>query len=141
MNYVVGFLFSEDQKQVVLVKKKRPQWQAGFYNGVGGKVEYAETFSNAMLREFQEETGVQTLEEDWDLYAEMEGEKFKIKIFCCFNDLYLSQVTTKTDEQIEIVPVELDKLRTTAISNCSWLIGAALDPDRFRFLLRTTYLD
>ncbi len=36
--YVVGFMFTEDEKQVVLIEKKRPEWQAGKLNGVGGKI-------------------------------------------------------------------------------------------------------
>ena len=37
--YVLGFLFNPQHTSVVLVKKNRPDWQRGFYNGVGGHVE------------------------------------------------------------------------------------------------------
>ncbi len=41
--YVLGFAFDEDYEWVALIKKNRPQWQAGKLNGVGGKIEPNET--------------------------------------------------------------------------------------------------
>ena len=55
--YVLGFCFSPSMRSVVLVKKMRPSWQAGYLNGVGGKVEHMESFEDAMQREFSEEAG------------------------------------------------------------------------------------
>jgi hypothetical protein len=37
--FVVGFLFDSDLKLVVLIRKRRPKWMNGRYNGVGGHVE------------------------------------------------------------------------------------------------------
>ena len=34
-SYVLGFYFDAAFKQVVLMKKNRPAWQAGLHNGVG----------------------------------------------------------------------------------------------------------
>ena len=34
--YACGFLFSDDRRHVVLIRKRRPAWQAGKLNGVGG---------------------------------------------------------------------------------------------------------
>ncbi len=51
------FLFSEDRRRVVLINKKRPEWQAGLQNGIGGKVLEGEIYLQAMIREFKEETG------------------------------------------------------------------------------------
>jgi 8-oxo-dGTP diphosphatase len=56
IRYSAGFLFSKDYKQVLLIKKEKPDWQRGLYNGVGGKVEPGETELNCMIREFEEET-------------------------------------------------------------------------------------
>ena len=36
--YVCGLLFSVDRTRVLLIRKRRPAWQAGRLNGVGGKV-------------------------------------------------------------------------------------------------------
>lgn len=62
---VCGFLFSPDGQRVALIRKARPEWCAGRYNGVGGKVEAGETPLAAMVREFREETGIATAESDW----------------------------------------------------------------------------
>jgi 8-oxo-dGTP diphosphatase len=43
IKYVVGFLFNEGKTKVVLIKKNRPDWQKGYFNGVGGKIEGDET--------------------------------------------------------------------------------------------------
>ena len=36
---VVGFAFTEDRRSVILIRKNRPEWQAGRLNGVGGHIE------------------------------------------------------------------------------------------------------
>jgi hypothetical protein len=42
VDYVAGFLFSADRKQVVLVEKINPEWQRGRLNGaVNAVVDYA----------------------------------------------------------------------------------------------------
>ncbi len=58
IEYVAGFLFSEDKKHVLLIQKNKPEWQKGLYNAVGGKIEPEETPLDAMHREFYEETGL-----------------------------------------------------------------------------------
>ncbi len=57
VEYVLGFMFSPDEKKVLLIWKNRPSWQAGKLNGIGGKVNPGETPLEAMEREFIEETG------------------------------------------------------------------------------------
>lgn len=39
IEYVAGFLFSEDGEYVALVEKQKPEWQKGKYNAIGGKIE------------------------------------------------------------------------------------------------------
>ena len=41
------------------------EWQAGLLNGIGGKIEDGEAPIEALVREFAEETGVQTSAEEW----------------------------------------------------------------------------
>ena len=92
-----------------------------------------------MSREFIEETGVEVPVEDWEYFAKLKGDHFCIHVFCLFSDLVVAQVQTMTDEEIIVVEVDLNQLRTTAISNLSWLIGAALDKDRERFQIEVLY--
>jgi len=54
--YVLGFMFDRDYAEVALILKNRPAWQAGKWNGIGGKIEGDETPHAAMVREFTEET-------------------------------------------------------------------------------------
>lgn len=57
VEYVLGIMFSEDEKKVLTIWKNRPSWQAGKLNGIGGKIEAGESPLEAMHREFIEETG------------------------------------------------------------------------------------
>src|SRR4051812_3192633 len=68
--YVCGFAF-DLLGRLVLIRKKRPEWQAGRLNGVGGHQEPGETPEVAMAREFYEETGVGCRAENWRLFFEL----------------------------------------------------------------------
>ena len=52
--YVLGFMFSPDMERILLMRKNRPEFQAGKFNGIGGKIEGTETPLQAMIREFEE---------------------------------------------------------------------------------------
>lgn len=66
--FVVGFVFSPDLRTVILLRKTRPEWQAGKLNGMGGRVELGETYLQAMHREGQEESG---MDWPWEHFATM----------------------------------------------------------------------
>ena len=100
MIYVVGFLFSDDYRWVTLIKKSRPEWQAGKFNGVGGKVETGEAVQDAMVREFQEETGVKTKWTDWKEFALLSSGSTSVYCFRAVSTKYVSFVKTTTDEMI-----------------------------------------
>lgn len=58
MNYCLGFALTPEGS-VALIRKAKPEWQAGKLNGVGGKIEdFDPSPVHAMTREFMEETGV-----------------------------------------------------------------------------------
>jgi 8-oxo-dGTP diphosphatase len=65
--YVCGFAF-DTENRVAVVQKKRPEWQKGLYNGIGGKIEPGETSLRAMAREFEEETGVGIHISRWKMF-------------------------------------------------------------------------
>lgn len=118
--YCLGFAFSEDFKYLVLIKKNRPEWQKGLLNGVGGKVDTKdESFRDAMIREFFEETNV--LQNNWKSvglrertlnmvqnnfhYNESlltnEKNDFCMEIFATtLNGKQLNEITSKTDESV-----------------------------------------
>ena len=55
----VGFIFSHDLDKVLLISKKRPAWQKGRLNGVGGHLNEEElsalNFISGWAREVKEE--------------------------------------------------------------------------------------
>lgn len=123
INYTVGFLFSCDLKRVALVRKNRPQWQAGLLNGIGGKVEVGELPLDAMIREFYEEAGV--VINEWNHFANMsEAGCFSLDVFATAGDV--DSVCTKTDELIDVFEV-VDIQTLTTVENIPWLILLAVD--------------
>jgi len=100
---------------------------------VGGKVELGETPMAAMIREFHEETGVETTDSDWTNYALMWGDDFEIAFYKGHNTKILEATDTKTDEQIERRSVErviyFDK-GVEGINNLKWLVPLALDKNK-----------
>lgn len=139
--YVLGFLFSSDKKSVVLIKKAKPQWQAGLLNGVGGKIELNETSVQAMVREFQEETTSITAESLWINYADMVGPNWRVYCFYAIDsDLAVASAKTNTNE--EVLKLDIDKIKDyQCVSNLSWLIPLALDENygKLKFTQVTYY--
>lgn len=59
----LGFILSPDGQKVLLVHRKRESdYQAGKYNGLGGKLEVHEDVLSGMKREIFEEAGIECLE-------------------------------------------------------------------------------
>lgn len=130
--YVAGFLFDSEHLAVALVEKKRPAWQAGKYNGVGGHIEDGETPAQAMRREFREETGFDVPR--WEHFATLTGHGFEVVFFRathqCFDKL-ADSTAFPTDEQIVCVPLyAIANGAATVISNLRWLVPMALPTSR-----------
>src|SRR5436190_15473444 len=96
--YVAGFLFTNDGRAVVLVRKNKPAWQKGRLNGVGGKVEGDETPAAAMQREFREEAGVDIPADAWQEVVVLEGHGFAVHFFRLFDTQAFSFATTVEGE-------------------------------------------
>lgn len=58
----VGFIFNLQGDKVLLIQKKRPEWQKGKYNGIGGHLTDLEdqysSFRECFIREVKEECGL-----------------------------------------------------------------------------------
>jgi 8-oxo-dGTP diphosphatase len=122
-HYACGFLFSTDRTRVVLIRKRRPAWQAGRLNGVGGKLEPGETPLQAMTREFFEEAGVTI--SSWQQILRLSGIDWVGHFFRAFGDV--DAVRAMTDEAIEIHPTR--PLPPDTIPNLQWMIPLLLDDD------------
>jgi 8-oxo-dGTP diphosphatase len=124
--YVLGFMIRGDGSSVVLIRKNKPQWQAGLLNGVGGKIEPGETPHAAMIREFREETGVDTSGCEWRQYCELAGGDFEVYCFAA-RDTRAWEAATSVEAE-RIIKARPDELsRMACVSNLHWLIALALD--------------
>lgn len=121
--YVAGLLFDDNASRVALVLKNRPAWQAGHFNAIGGKVEPGEGPSDAMVREFVEEAGV---EMDWQFQFTLgRPDTYEVFFFAAWNTEALEAVTTIEDEPIYILdPLDLPE---NVIFNIRWIIPLILD--------------
>lgn len=122
--YVCGFYFDHTHQRVVLIWKKKPAWQAGKLNGVGGKIEDGEISHAAMRREFKEETGID--HENWVALITLTGEDWRVYFYCAegkANEFEYAQ----TMEDEEVAKINVDQLDDfDHIPNLRWLIPMAL---------------
>jgi 8-oxo-dGTP diphosphatase len=123
--YVVGFLFDDHHTQVALVRKNKPEWQAGLWNGIGGKREGDEPWDEAMTREFHEETGVHIAAEGWQHTVTLFNDWFELRVFRAFSD-QVADVRTMEEEEIAAVPLT-DLASLPTIPNLRWLVPLQLD--------------
>ena len=126
--FALGFVFTPDGKQVVLVRKNRPANQAGKLNGVGGPLSPGETARAGVCREFVDATGVAIPSDQWRPVARLWGKGYEIAGFCAFSEA-AARCKSRTDEQVMLVPVRYDLLQADGTMGLSWVIAAALDPN------------
>jgi 8-oxo-dGTP diphosphatase len=120
-HYSMGFAFSKDLRDVVLIEKQKPDWMKGYWNGVGGHIEEGESPLDCMEREFREETGVTIT--TWEYLGLMEGEFFVMHLFrTCNNDIY--KVRSTTIERVEVISTG-NLINLPLMNNLRWLIPMA----------------
>jgi 8-oxo-dGTP pyrophosphatase MutT (NUDIX family) len=108
LRYVCGFAICGPD--VALVLKNRPDFLRGQHNGIGGKIEYklGDTSATvAMVREFKEEAGVDTTEDEWDSIGNMFIKKDIVHFFKIELDRErFDAIETQEEEDIVKVDVE-----------------------------------
>lgn len=92
--YCLGFVFDAPAESVLLLRKSRPDTAPGEINGLGGKVEPAEDYHDAMVREMQEEGGLTIPREIWRVFCQVDGPVDDPYTLVCF-------VARIADEQFE----------------------------------------
>jgi 8-oxo-dGTP diphosphatase len=133
---VAGFLFSYDKKYVMLVQKKKPEWQKGKFNAIGGHVNDRETPEKAMQRTFEKEAGIETLLINWEHDVTLTSNSWHVDFYHTFSDapfegkrhsaLLLHSESRK--ESIYLCEVnEVVTLSDMIVSNLQWLIPICLD--------------
>jgi 8-oxo-dGTP diphosphatase len=124
-NYVCGFLFTPDQRKVVLIRKNKPEWQKGLLNGVGGHIENGEHPLEAMIREFKEETGLN--KPNWKLLCELETEDKSAHVYFYYSfSAHSVKPKSMTDEKVILFPIK-NIHKVPCISNLNWLLYMCLD--------------
>lgn len=130
--YVLGLAFTPDD-HVALIKKNRPEWQAGLRNGIGGKIEPGEEPENAMEREFFEETGVRIAADRWEYKGLMAGTDFQIFVYTVMST-DVANVRTMEDEEVGLVALGLVRNLQT-MHSIPTLISLCMNPHPCTFIL------
>lgn len=122
-------MFDESMSNVALIRKNKPEFQAGLLNGIGGKIEGEETAVKAMVREFSEEAGLLT--SAWTNFCSMagtnnDGGRFTIEFYYTIGEPH--RLTSMESEQIEVVSsADIAAGKEKTIGNLTWLVALALD--------------
>ena len=98
--YVLGVVLDLERNKAWLIEKRRPEWQCGKLNGIGGHVEPGEAPLAAMQRECYEESGYDT--GDWVNVGVLEGNNFVINVYYTLVNPEV-KLRTATDENIHLV--------------------------------------
>ena len=122
--YVLGV--AHDTISTVFVEKKRPEWQKGFLNLPGGKVEDDETPEVAMTREFLEETGL--IVNAWEKFGTLNGQDYIVHLMYAYVP-NVEDAQTTTDEEIFVIDMEdvgILELGDKYVQNAKMLLDFAL---------------
>lgn len=125
-HYVVGFLFNVECDRVALIRKNYPEWSFVKLNGIGGQVEPGETSFAAMLRAFEDGTGLHMGE--WVHFAQIvERDTCKVDCFWALGDV--GKLGAVDDERI-IHPRIEELPEIGVVEDLTWLITLALEHSR-----------
>lgn len=111
--YVAGFLFSNSGNEVLLIRKNRPDWQAGLWNGIGGRVYSGELWPLAMDRLAKKEAGISV---DWKQVACIVWEGTCVYFFSALSDTAIRNFRQMTDEEPMVFTA--DDLREVPLVPC-----------------------
>ena len=130
ISYTCGFLFRRRPNnlfQVLLVRKRHPEWQSGLMNGIGGRMNPGEAPLHCMMREFAEEAGYLT--PHWDCFANERGSGYEVYFFRWWlpEDYGTPRVNDK-DEELEWVDTHPWPPKYPVVGNLNWLVPLAMDP-------------
>lgn len=123
--YVLGFLFNRTGTEVLLIHKRRPDWQRNKFNGIGGHIEEGETPEAAMARECHEESGLQL--DDWQPVCVLSGKGFEVHVFMAHEE-FIGLAMSASDEPID--SFQITNLPYAVIPNVRWLIPMCLSLSR-----------
>lgn len=134
-SYSMGFCFDDVREHVLLMKKTKPEWQAGFLNAPGGTIEANESPLECMTREFEEETGIYMDETLWCNFLRLMGDDFNLWVFYTYRATMSDKVPFECDEGTTCLVNVQDVLSggERTIPNLPWMIGMALFDNKYSF--------
>ena len=138
--YSMGLMFTKNMRQVLLILKNHgPKCVVGRWNGIGGHIE-AETPIQCQVREFEEETGIKTSINDWQLFTKMIGEDFIVHCFWGQNDAAVAGAKTTTDEWVAVINCIPPRMisSTSLAPHLRWMIPFLRDTSTHSYLGVTT---
>lgn len=118
----LGFIYTPDLKQVLLIEKQKPFHHKGKLNGLGGKCEQNETYRSCLSREVYEESGLQIAQKDWLKIGVMSWQEWHVEIFAVTH-----KPTQKKVNNPDVDWYSSKTVPTNVISNLDWLIPLGLD--------------
>lgn len=123
-HYVLGFAFNSSESSILLVRKERPEWMKGYWNGFGGKIEENETPEQAIRRECQEEIGHNDfIFEHVGTFVCPGGTVYVFKAITPHASIHYMQ---REDELLETFPII--SLPIPRMPNLAWWIPLCLAP-------------
>lgn len=126
IEYVLGLLFSPDRRHVLLIRKRRPVWQAGRLNGIGGHLAEGEAPCVAMEREAVEEAGAGGL--DWQHFATLRDRNQDYRVYCfAAFDAAIWRAEARTNEALETHLAWHVQVRDDVLANLPVLVALAAD--------------
>jgi len=140
-HYVLGLIFNKSEDKILLIEKQRPEWMAGCWNGIGGKIEEGETHEVAMLREVVEETQI-----NWD-YNSPYTHQHVITFVCPGGTVFVYKIKVTTnyiayrqteDECLRVYC--LNDLPDRMMSNLKWIIPLSLSSVQFPVIIQQNAL-
>lgn len=134
-HFVLGLVFNQTKDRVLLIEKRRPEWMAGKWNGIGGHIEEDETPGQAMIREAKEECGHSYLFEHKITFTCPGGTMYVFAAIYPHNIINYKQIE---DEQLSIWNVPGPEGLT--MDNLKWIIPLCLSTIQFPVILQQNEL-
>lgn len=137
-HYVMGLIFNASRDKVLLVEKKRPEWQVGLWNGMGGKIEPDDKSPlAAMHREASEELGRPY---DWEHCITFVCPGGTVFVYRIILDRVQQEMTFEQKEDEPLKVWSLNELPENIATDLKWIIPVCLSTLQFPVIAHQTTL-